>query len=321
MKPVTKIGAAAIAALIVLVSILTLPATPGSSAQGDPIEVVATVGMIGDAVRNVGGDRVDVKTLMGPGIDPHLYKPTAGDARSFEGADIIFYGGLHLEGRMIDVLEKVARVKPVVAVTEAIPEDRLRTPPEFDGQHDPHVWFDVTLWMIVVDTIATELGNHWPDDAAYFRANADAYLAELQALDSWIRTEVDRIPDDQRVLVTAHDAFGYFGDQYGFEVHGIQGVSTASEASASDIQELTDLIVERQIRAMFVESSVPPATIEAVQAAARARGWEVGIGAHLFSDAMGEEGTFEGTYIGMVTWNVNAIVSALAGDAVATPAA
>jgi manganese/zinc/iron transport system substrate-binding protein len=175
--------------------------------------------------------------------------------------------------------------------------------------------------MVVVQTIATELIAFAPDHAALFQTNADAYLVQLQELDTWMRTEIDRIPADQRVLITAHDAFGYFGAQYGFEVHGIQGISTASEASASDIQELTDLIVERQVKALFVESSVPPATIEAVQAASRARGWEISVGAHLFSDAMGESGTFEGTYIGMVTWNVNAIVAALAGEPPATPAA
>lgn len=295
-------------------------APPRAGAQDDPIKVVATIGMIGDAVRNIGGDRVEVTTLMGPGIDPHLYKPTAGDARDFEKADIIFYGGLQLEGRMTEVFEKVSRMKTVIAVTESIPEDLLHE--VSDSSHpDPHVWFDVTLWMNVVATIGRELANFSPDDAEYFQANTDAYLAQLAELDQWIRSEVARVPESQRVLITAHDAFGYFGSQYGFEVHGIQGISTASEASASSIQDLADLIAERQIRALFVESSVPPATIEAVQAAVESRGWEVAVGAHLFSDAMGEDGTFEGTYIGMVTWNVNAIVSALASDATATPTA
>ena len=318
MKRWQRMISTTVTLLIAFAAFGVLSVAPRAGAQDDPIKVVATIGMIGDAVRNIGGDRVEVTTLMGPGLDPHLYKPTAGDARDFEKADIIFYGGLQLEGRMTEVFEKVSRMKTVIAVTESIPEDLLHE--VSDSSHpDPHVWFDVTLWMTVVSTIGRELANFSPEDAEYFQANTDAYLAQLADLDQWIRSEVARVPEGQRVLITAHDAFGYFGSQYGFEVHGIQGISTASEASASSIQDLADLIAERQIRALFVESSVPPATIEAVQAAVESRGWEVAVGAHLFSDAMGEDGTFEGTYIGMVTWNVNAIVSALAGDATATP--
>jgi manganese/zinc/iron transport system substrate-binding protein len=283
--------------------------------------VVTTIGMLADAVRNVGGDRVDVQALMGPGVDPHLYKPTAGDVGDLADADLIFYGGIELEGRMTDILEKIARTKPAFATFESIPAEYLRSPEAFHGKHDPHVWFDVTLWRYAVDAATRELSNYSPDDAEFFRANADAYLAQLTTLDTWVREQVATVPESQRVLVTAHDAFGYFGNQYGFEVMGLQGISTATEASASDIQDLVDLIVERQIPAIFVESSVPPATIEAVQAAAQSRGWDVSIGQPLFSDAMGKDGTFEGTYIGMVTWNVNAIVSALTGGTPATPAA
>ena len=310
-----------LAFLIAFGTLVSLQTPNPASAQSDPIKVVGTIGMIADAVRNVGGDRVDVTGLMGPGVDPHLYKPTAGDVTSLQDADVIFYGGLELEGRMTDILVKIARNKPTIAVTESIPGELLREPPEFSGKFDPHIWFDVTLWMYAIDTIATELSNYSPDDADYFRANADAYLAQLTTLDTWVREQVALVPEDKRVLVTAHDAFGYFGDAYGFEVHGLQGISTATEASASDVQDLVDLIVERQIPAIFVESSVPPATIEAVQAASRDRGWEVIIGQPLFSDAMGEDGTPEGTYIGMVTWNVNAIVSALSGGATASPQA
>ncbi len=289
------------------------------TAQSDPIDVVTTIGMIADTVRNVGGDRVNVTGLMGPGVDPHLYKPTAGDVTDLQDAEVIFYGGLELEGRLTDILVKIARTKPTIAVTESIPTELLREPPEFGGKFDPHIWFDVSLWMYAVETIATELSNYSPDDADYFRANADAYLAQLTDLDNWVREQAAIVPEAQRVLITAHDAFGYFGDAYGFEVHGLQGISTATEASASDVQALVDLVVERQIPAIFVESSVPPATIEAVQAATRDRGWDVTIGQPLFSDAMGEDGTPEGTYIGMVTWNVNAIVSALSGQAASTP--
>lgn len=306
-------------ALALFLSISIVP-SPNASAQSDPIKVVTTVGMIGDAVKNIGGDRVEVTSLMGPGVDPHLYKPTAGDVSDLEDADIIFYGGLELEGRMTDTFVKIARTgKPTFAVTESIPEELLRQPEEFEGKYDPHVWFDVTLWMYAVNEINTQLAAYSPDDAATFQANTDTYLAQLTELDQYVRDQIALIPEQSRVLITAHDAFGYFGQQYGMEVHGLQGTSTASEASAGDVQELTELIVTRQVRAIFVESSVPPATIEAVQAAVRDRGWEVAIGGQLFSDAMGQDGTPEGTYIGMVRYNVDTIVAALAADAAATP--
>jgi manganese/zinc/iron transport system substrate-binding protein len=287
----------------------------------DRIKVTATVGMIGDAARNVGGDRVEVSSLMGPGVDPHLYKPSAGDIGRLEDADIIFYGGLELEGRMTDTFVKIARSgKPTIPVSEDVPEDRLREPPEFDGKFDPHIWFDVTLWKFAIDTISKHLSEFSGDDASYFQEQTAAYQAQLDQLDQFVRASVATVPEAQRVLITAHDAFGYFGAQYGFEVHGIQGISTASEAGTADIQNLVDFIVQRQIPAIFVESSVPPATIEAVQAASRDRGWDVQIGGQLYSDAMGEEGTPEGTYIGMVTANITTIVTALGGS-VATPVA
>jgi manganese/zinc/iron transport system substrate-binding protein len=301
---------------------LTAIPAPRASAQDDPIKVVTTIGMIGDAVKNIGGDRVEVISLMGPGVDPHLYKPTAGDVSDLEDADIIFYGGLELEGRMTDTFVKIARSgKPTFAVTEDIPEELLRQPEEFEGKFDPHVWFDVTLWMYAVNAINTQLAAYSPDDAATFQVNTDSYLAQLQELDQYVRAQIALIPEQSRVLITAHDAFGYFGQQYGMEVYGLQGTSTASEASAGDVQELTELIVSRQVRAIFVESSVPPATIEAVQAASRDRGWEVAIGGQLFSDAMGQDGTPEGTYVGMVRYNVDTIVAALSGSTPATPAA
>jgi manganese/zinc/iron transport system substrate-binding protein len=308
--------------LLAWLSLFTLAPAGTASAQGDPIKVVTTVGMIGDAVRNIGGDRVDVINLMGPGVDPHLYKPTAGDVSDLEEADIIFYGGLELEGRMTETFEKIARTgKPTVAVSMEIPADYLLAHANYQGQYDPHIWFDVTLWMWAVNTISKNLQSFSPDDAAMFQANTDAYQAQLQQLDGYVREQIARIPEQNRILVTAHDAFGYFGNQYGIDVHGLQGISTATEASASDVQALTELIVSRQVPAIFVESSVPPATIEAVREACRAQGWDVTIGEPLFSDAMGEDGTPEGTYIGMVTHNVDAIVSALSAGSASTPAA
>lgn len=283
------------------------------------IRVTTTVGMIADLVRNTGGDRVEVAALMGPGIDPHLYKPSARDIGTLSDADIIFYGGLHLEGRMVDTFEAIQRSgKPTFAVSDGIPEDRLLA---FDGVHDPHIWFDVSLWILALEEVIARMSATFPDDAELFRTNGAAYRAQLETLDTSVREQAARVPAAQRVLITAHDAFAYFGHAYGFEVHGLQGISTASEAGAGDVQALIGFIVERQIGAIFVESSVSPATIEAVQEGCRARGWEVAIGGQLFSDAMGEAGTPEGSYIGMVTHNIGTIVGALLIDGEGSPAA
>lgn len=281
---------------------------------GDRIKVTTTVGMIADLARNVGGDRVAVTALMGPGVDPHLYKPSARDVDRLNDADIIFYGGLHLEGRMVETFEAIGRTgKPTIAVSEQIPEEKLLTPPEFEGQHDPHIWFDVTLWMSALETVSRHLQEISPADAASFQANADAYRGQLEELDAYVHQQIARLPVERRVLVTAHDAFGYFGDAYGFEVRGLQGLSTASETGAGDVQDLITFIVDRKLPAIFVETSVSQATVDAVQAGAGARGWKIAIGGELFSDAMGEEGTPEGTYIGMVRHNVDTIVGALLG--------
>ena len=296
---------------------------PAAAQDGEPLHIAATTGMIGDLAQNIGGERVVATSLMGPGVDPHLYKPSAGDIRTLEDADVIFYNGLELEGRMTDILVGMARSgTPTVPVAENIPPDRLREPPEFAGKYDPHVWFDVTLWQLAAQRVKDELAAFDPGSEAAYQANLDAYRAQLDELHAYVQSELARIPEDQRVLITAHDAFGYFGDQYGIEVRGLQGMSTATEATAGDIQELAELIAERRIPAIFVESSVPPATIEAVQAAVQDRGFDVVIGGQLFSDAMGAAGTPEGTYLGMVRHNVDTIVGALVGDAAAaTPAA
>ncbi|MGI8486023.1 MAG: metal ABC transporter solute-binding protein, Zn/Mn family [Thermomicrobiales bacterium] len=300
--------------LIVGVSLGQMLFAPVKADDGGRIKVTTTVGMIADMVRNVGGDRVEVTGLMGPGVDPHLYKPSAHDVGRLSDADIIFYGGLHLEGRMGETFEAIGRTgKPTIAVSEHISEDLLRTPPEFKGQHDPHIWFDVTLWMLALDTVSERLQEYSPDDAELFQMNAARYRGELEALDAYVREQVARLPEERRVLVTAHDAFGYFGDAYGFEVRGLQGISTASETGAGDVQDLIGFIVERKLPAIFVESSVSKATIDAVQEGSKARGWEVVIGGELFSDAMGEDGTPEGTYIGMVRHNIDTIVGALIG--------
>lgn len=301
--------------LLVLALTLTLLAACGDDDDGGEddgkINVVTTTGMIADAVRNVGGEHVNVTGLMGPGIDPHLYRPTASDVNRLDGADIIFFNGLELEGRMTDIFERLASMKPTVAVSENIPQDQLLASQQYENAHDPHIWFDVSLWKSVVEVIAAELSEHDPDNADTYAANAAAYLEELDDLDAYVFEQVETIPESSRVLITAHDAFGYFGKRYGIEVIGLQGISTAAEAGAADVQALTNTIIEREIKAIFVESSVPRATIEAVQAAVRARGSEVEIGGELYSDAMGDEGTKGGTYIGMITSNIDTIAEAL----------
>lgn len=276
------------------------------------IRVVTTTGMIADIVANVGGERVDVTGLMGPGIDPHLYQASEGDVSRLRNADVIFYNGLHLEAQMGTVLERMNETDRVtVAVTEQIDEAVLLAPPEFAGNYDPHVWFDVTLWMEAVEVVEETLVALDPEHAETYRENAAAYLEELEALHAYVQEQAARVPQEKRVLVTAHDAFNYFGQAYGFDVRGLQGISTESEASTGDVQELARFIAERQIPALFIESSVPRRNVEAVQAAVRAHGFDVTIGGELFSDAMGNPGTEEGTYIGMVRHNVDTIVGAL----------
>ena len=270
--------------------------------------------MVGDLVKNVGGDRVELDVLMGPGIDPHVYKASEGDVLRLADADVIFFNGLHLEAKMADVLERIEGRIVTSAVTDGIERSRLVRPPQFEGAYDPHVWFDVSLWQKAAEEVRDTLVDLDPEHAAGYRANARRYLAELDDLERQVRRLVGTIPPERRVLITAHDAFTYFGRAYGFEVRGLQGISTAAEAGAADVQRLADFISERRIPAIFVESSVQQQTIRAVQEAVRSRGFEVEIGGQLFSDAMGNASTPEGTYAGMVLHNVRTIAEALRGD-------
>lgn len=282
------------------------------TAPKEIINIVATTGMIADAAQVVGGPKVEVAGLMGPGVDPHLYKASAGDVALLSKADLILYNGLHLEGKMSEIFEQMnKRGIDTVAVTDGIDRSMLLTPPEFKGNYDPHVWFDVSLWMKVVGTIRDNLIQKDPENADLYRANTKRYLADLSELNQYVKSTTRALPEDKRVLITAHDAFNYFGKGYGYEVRGLQGISTDSEAGTADVQELAAFIVERKIPAVFVESSVPPKYIEAVQAAARAKGFNVEVGGELFSDAMGNPGTPEENYIGMVRHNINTIVNAL----------
>lgn len=296
------------------VALLMAPASsPLSAAVEARVKVVATTGMIADAARVVGGEHVDVVGLMGPGVDPHLYKATQGDMRALAQADAILYNGLSLEGRMADILVRMARTKPTFAVTEYIPEEQLMEPEAFAGQYDPHVWFDLSLWKMAVERVRDALIEVDPEHAGAYRANAAAYLAELDQTDAYIRSRIAEIPEASRVLVTAHDAFGYFGRAYDLEVVGLQGISTDTEVGLRDIQDLVELLVTREIRAVFVESSVPRRSIEAVVQGALSRGHSVAVGGELFSDALGAASSPEGTFLGMIRHNVDTIVSALAG--------
>lgn len=278
------------------------------------LNIVTTIGMITDIVQRVGGEHVSVQGLLGPGTDPHLYVASASDVDRLQEADIIFYNGLFLEAQMESILEQIGERKPVVAVTSDIDPARLLASPVYADEFDPHVWFDVTLWQEAVTTVAATLSEQDPAHAADYQANATALNAELDELHAYVIAQAGRVPEDKRVLITAHDAFNYFGRAYGFEVLGLQGISTASEASTADVQQLADYIADNEIPAIFVESSVPVRTIEAVQAAVRDRGHEVAIGGQLFSDAMGDAGTPEGTYAGMVRHNIDTIVGALLGE-------
>ncbi len=283
-----------------------------NSAGSGVLNLVATTGMITDIAQVVGGEHVKVRGLMGPGVDPHLYKASAGDVALLSGADLIFYNGLHLEGKMSEIFEQMKkRGIDTVAVTDSIDRSLLETPPQFEGNYDPHVWFDVTMWMKAVETVRDTLISTDPANAIEYRANTEAYLTELSALNEYVQSKANLLPEDKRVLITAHDAFSYFGRRYGFEVKGLQGISTVSEAGTQDVQNLAAFIVERRIPAIFVESSVPPKFIEAVQAAVEAKGFDVKVGGSLYSDAMGNPGTPDGTYIGMVRHNIDTIVGAL----------
>jgi manganese/zinc/iron transport system substrate-binding protein len=281
---------------------------------GGKIQVVATTGMVGDLVRVVGGEFVDVTALMGPGVDPHLYVASEGDVSLLQDAQMIFYNGLFLEAQMDDILRQIGERKPVIAVGEAIDPARLLSWAGKGDEHDPHIWFDVSLWQETVAPVRDALSELDPDHAADYAANADLYLADLQTLDAYVKAQAARVSEAQRVLITAHDAFQYFGRAYGFQVRGLQGISTASEAGTGDVRSLADFIAERQIPAIFVESSVPVRNVEALQAAVRDRGYEVIIGGSLYSDAMGDATSGDDSYLTMFRHNIDTIVGALLGE-------
>lgn len=311
-KAVTLMSALA---LMFLVSTGLREQAHADNPRNYPLSVVATTGMIANIVANVGGERTAVHSLMGEDVDPHLYRPTRSDVARMRQADIIFYNGLMLEGRMGDTLIQMGRTRPVFAVSEAVDESLLLTDAEYEEAFDPHLWMNVSLWMRAVEVVAGALSDFDPDGAAVYRANADAYLAQLGELDAYVHKIMATIPPNRRVLITAHDAFGYFGNAYGLEVLGVQGISTESEAGLDDINRLVNFIVESEVRAVFSESTVPGRSMMAIIEGAAAQGHRVELGGELFSDAMGAAGSYEGTYIGMIDHNATTVVRALGGTA------
>ncbi len=308
-------GAAILGLMLVLSACASGEAKQNGAAseqQGKKIRVVTTIGQIAEPISVIGGDRVEVLSLMGPGVDPHLYNATQGDIKKLDSGDVIFYSGLHLEGNMTEIFEQIGKNKPVLAIADAIPKDRLL---QDDTQAtDPHVWFDIDLWKTSLDSAVEELKSLSPTDADYFEENKQKYFVQLDELKAEAKDKLGQIPEEQRVMVTAHDAFGYFGRMHGLEVVGLQGLSTEDEIGLSDINGTIDLLLEHKVPAVFVESSVNPASINAVIEGAAKKGLDIKLGGELFSDAMGETGTTEGTYIGMYRHNVETIYHALTGS-------
>ncbi len=289
---------------------------PSTNKSTSSSRIVTTVGMVTDIVRQVVGEGTEVSGLLNEGVDPHLYHPTREDVKRLSDADVIFYGGLMLEGRMEDALQKLKQGgKPVFAVGESLDPKILRKPEEFEGHFDPHVWMDVSLWSQCVGTVAKGMSEFDAPHAKEYGQRAADYQSKLKELDEYARKVISSIPEEQRVLVTAHDAFGYFARAYGMEVKSVQGISTESEAGVADINQLVDFLEKRKIAAIFVESSVSDKGLKAVIEGAEKRGWKVSVGGELFSDAMGEAGTYEGTYIGMIDHNATMIARALGGQA------
>ena len=286
-----------------------------AEASAKPLNVVATTSMIADAAHQVAGDRAEVTALMGPGVDPHAYRQTRSDIAAMARADLVLWHGLYLEAQLEEFFLDLEKRRNVVAVGEAIDKAKLLGHEDYEGRFDPHVWMDPKLWETVVTAVRDALIKTDPEGEATYRANADTHIAEIEKLDAYMNTVTATVPEKSRVLLTAHDAFNYFGKGFDFEVMGIQGISTESEAGLRRIEELVTMIVDRKISAVFVESSVPERNVRALIEGAQARGQKVVIGGTLYSDAMGEPGTYEGTYIGMIDHNATLITRALGGDA------
>lgn len=291
---------------LVLVSCNSKPET------SEKLNIVTTTTMITDLVKNIGDTLVNINGLMGAGVDPHLYKASEGDVSKLYNADIIFYNGLHLEGKLVEVFEKMENLnKTQVALADQLDKAKLIGSDYFASNYDPHVWFNIEYFKFFAEKVSSTLEDSDPDNAEAYRQNKISYLQKLESLNNQVQQLIDDLPEEKRILVTAHDAFNYFGEAYNFQVVGLQGLSTATEAGVQDVQKLSDFIIENKINAIFVESSVPRRTIEALQQAVNSKGHAVDIGGSLYSDALGDPGTEEGTYIGMYLYNVSTIVGQL----------
>lgn len=297
--------------ILVIFSIMFSSCNSTKKTKNNTIKVIATTGMIYDAIINIAGDSIETEVLMGPGVDPHLYKATQGDVRKLNQADIIFYNGLHLEGKMGEIFEKLQRIKNVVAVAESLPDSLIIRSEAFQNAIDPHIWFDVKRWEYAVKEINLQLKKYDPTRANYYERNTQKYLIKLDSLDGTVRKQISQIPVERRILITSHDAFGYYGDAYDIEVKGLQGISTLSEYGLKDLAIMNDLIIDRKIKSVFVETSISERAIKSLVSGVNERGYDVSIGGSLYSDAMGDFGTPQGTYIGMVDYNTRTIVNAL----------
>lgn len=314
MKSLTKkLGSLLFISLIVVLAACGSDEKDASSPlNGGKINVVTTISQIGEPLAAIGGDRVNVESLMGPSVDPHLYHATQSDIKKIDRADIIFYNGLNLEANLVEIFKKISQSKPVLAVGDTVPADLLLK--DEGGAVDPHIWFDLDLWEKALEAAVEELKNYSPEDADYFEENKQKYFAEIAKVKQETKKLAD-IPKDKRILVTAHDAFGYFGRMHDIKVVGLQGLSTDAEIGVSDINETINIIKEHRVPAIFIESSINDSSIKAVIEGAKNEGIDVKLGGELFSDAMGEPGTEEGTYLGMYRHNVDTIYKALSGGA------
>ena len=290
--------------------VILLGCSPKKEGNGRPL-IVCTTGMVADAVIQLVDTQARVVSLMGPGVDPHLYKASQGDLEWLYDADMVIYSGLHLEGKMGEVLEKLSRIKPVHAMGSSIDTSLLLNPSGYQGQWDPHIWFDLSLWSKAVDGLSKFLMQQFPDSKNSIVTASNTYRESLLETHDWAKKSIGQIPVEQRVLVTAHDAFGYFGAAYDIEVVGLQGISTASEYGLRDVSEMVQLLSDRRIPSVFIESSIPRRSIEAVVDGCRRKGHDVRIGGTLFSDALGEKNTPESTLIGAFRYNVSTIVEGL----------
>lgn len=298
---------------LLIIGLLTiLIGCKNNSEENGKFKVVTTTTMLTDLVKNIGGDVIEVEGLMGAGVDPHLYKASEGDVSKLFNADVVFYSGLHLEGKLVDVFEKMkTRGEKTIGLGESLNKDDLIPSKLFASNYDPHVWFNIQFFKQFAQKVTEVLAETDPENADLFKENNRVYQEKLDALETEVKQTIETLPKEKRILVTAHDAFNYFGNEYGFEVVGLQGISTATEAGVQDVQRLSDFIITNKVKAIFIESSVPRRTIEALQEAVLSKNHDVAIGGSLYSDALGNAGTEEGTYIGMFKYNVKTIVEAL----------